>query len=103
MIVEAALEFFLPSWWEVQVAVAAASFVILSCWFFNLGGGDIVDYRPRVDRSRAVRSEKVEDDPACRASVSTVYYIYTRTHTYIIFYFHYFKIMYLPVLLSCFK
>lgn len=80
MIVEAALEFFLPSWWEVQVAVAAASFVILSCWFFNLGGGDIVDYRPRVDRSRAVRSEKVEDDPACRASVSTVYYIYIHAH-----------------------
>uniref|UniRef100_A0A3Q7HP89 C2 domain-containing protein n=1 Tax=Solanum lycopersicum TaxID=4081 RepID=A0A3Q7HP89_SOLLC len=70
MIVEAALEFFLPSWWEVQVAVAAASFVILSCWFFNLGGGDIVDYRPRVDGSPTVRSEKVEDDPACRASMS---------------------------------
>ncbi|XP_015077619.1 BAG-associated GRAM protein 1 isoform X1 [Solanum pennellii] len=70
MIVEAALEFFLPSWWEVQVAVAAASFVILSCWFFNLGGVDIVDYRPRVDGSPTVRSEKVEDDPACRDRMS---------------------------------
>ncbi|KAK4365990.1 hypothetical protein RND71_013870 [Anisodus tanguticus] len=68
MNVEAALEFLLPSWWEVQVAVAAASFVILSCWFFNLSGDEIVDYRTRVDCYGDVINDKVEDDPACRSS-----------------------------------
>lgn len=77
MIVEAALEFLLPSWWEVQVAIAAASFVILSCWFFNLGGNEIVDYRARVDGSGAVSSDVI--DPACTTSVSIVYYIYAHT------------------------
>ncbi|KAF3627323.1 hypothetical protein FXO37_29902 [Capsicum annuum] len=67
------MEFLLPSWWEVQVAVVAASFVILCCWFFNLSEDEVVDYRPRVGGSGIVSSdvinEKVDDDPACRDSV----------------------------------
>lgn len=79
------MEFLLPSWWEVQVAVVAASFVILCCWFFNLSEDEVVDYRPPVGGSGIVSSdvinEKVDDDPACRDSVSTVYYICARAHT----------------------
>ncbi|XP_047270819.1 BAG-associated GRAM protein 1 isoform X4 [Capsicum annuum] len=67
------MEFLLPSWWEVQVAVVAASFVILCCWFFNLSEDEVVDYRPRVGGSGIVSSdvinEKVDDDPACRDSM----------------------------------
>ncbi|XP_016507369.1 BAG-associated GRAM protein 1-like isoform X3 [Nicotiana tabacum] len=67
MIVETVLEFLLPSWWEVQVTVFAAAFIVLSCWFFTLDGDDIVDYRTRVDGSGIVSSvTKVEDDPAYR-------------------------------------
>uniref|UniRef100_A0A6N2M0D5 C2 domain-containing protein n=2 Tax=Salix viminalis TaxID=40686 RepID=A0A6N2M0D5_SALVM len=39
----AALDFLVPSWWEIEVTVAAAMFVILSFWFFSWsrgGGGD---------------------------------------------------------------
>ncbi|KAB5530046.1 hypothetical protein DKX38_020127 [Salix brachista] len=38
-----ALDFLVPSWWEIEVTVAAAMFVILSFWFFSWsrgGGGD---------------------------------------------------------------
>ncbi|XP_059298930.1 BAG-associated GRAM protein 1-like isoform X2 [Lycium ferocissimum] len=60
------VEFLLPSWWEVQVAIAATSFVILSCWFFNLAGDDVVvDYRARVDRS-VINDDVVDHNPACR-------------------------------------
>ncbi|KAL1535391.1 BAG-associated GRAM protein 1 [Salvia divinorum] len=43
MVVETAMEFLLPSWWEVQVTVAAAAFVLVAYWFFSAGadgGGD---------------------------------------------------------------
>ncbi|XP_047955676.1 BAG-associated GRAM protein 1 isoform X1 [Salvia hispanica] len=42
MVVETAMEFLLPSWWEVQVTVAAAAFVVVAYWFFSAGadGGD---------------------------------------------------------------
>lgn len=71
------MEFLLPSWWEVQVAVVAASFVILCCWFFNLSEDEVVDYRPPVGGSGIVSSdvinEKVDDDPACRDSLCTYF------------------------------
>lgn len=34
----ALLECLVPSWWEVQVTVAAAAFVIFAYWFFSLDG-----------------------------------------------------------------
>ncbi|KAL0377012.1 UNVERIFIED_CONTAM: BAG-associated GRAM protein 1 [Sesamum calycinum] len=38
MVVDTAMEFLLPSWWEVQVTLAAAVFVLVAYWFFTLGG-----------------------------------------------------------------
>lgn len=35
---ETAIELLLPSWWEVQVTVAAAAFVVLAYWFFSVSG-----------------------------------------------------------------
>ncbi|KAL0413938.1 UNVERIFIED_CONTAM: BAG-associated GRAM protein 1 [Sesamum radiatum] len=37
MVVDTAMEFLLPSWWEVQVTLAAAVFVLVAYWFFTLG------------------------------------------------------------------
>ncbi|OAY37788.1 BAG-associated GRAM protein 1 isoform X3 [Manihot esculenta] len=36
---DTALDFLLPSWWEIKVTVAAAIFVISSYWFFAWSGG----------------------------------------------------------------
>lgn len=38
VVVETAMEFLVPSWWEVQVTVAAAAFVVVAYWFFSIGG-----------------------------------------------------------------
>ncbi|XP_021654509.2 BAG-associated GRAM protein 1 isoform X2 [Hevea brasiliensis] len=40
--IDSALDFLLPSWWEIKVTVAAAIFAIASYWFFAWtgGGGD---------------------------------------------------------------
>ncbi|GER40453.1 C2 domain-containing family protein [Striga asiatica] len=40
MAVDVALEFLVPSWWELQVALAAAAFLVVAYWFFAVGGGD---------------------------------------------------------------
>ncbi|XVF37577.1 hypothetical protein REPUB_Repub20aG0021300 [Reevesia pubescens] len=42
MMIETAvvLEYLVPSWWEIKVAVAASVFVIVSYWFFTFQGGD---------------------------------------------------------------
>ncbi|KAL2242387.1 UNVERIFIED_CONTAM: BAG-associated GRAM protein 1 [Sesamum indicum] len=37
LVVKTVIEFLLPSWWEVQVTVAATAFVMVACWFFSLG------------------------------------------------------------------
>lgn len=34
VMIETAVEFLLPSWWEVKVSVAASLFVIVAYWFF---------------------------------------------------------------------
>ncbi|KAL3828459.1 hypothetical protein ACJIZ3_017261 [Penstemon smallii] len=39
-VVETVIEFLVPSWWEVQVTVTAAAFVVVSYWFYTFGGGD---------------------------------------------------------------
>ena len=36
----AVVEYLVPSWWEIKVAVAASVFVIVSYWFFTFQGGD---------------------------------------------------------------
>lgn len=38
MVVDTAMEFLAPSWWEVQVTVAAAAFIVVAYLFFTLGG-----------------------------------------------------------------
>lgn len=79
MTMETVLEFLLPSWWEVQVTVFAAAFIVLSCWFFTLDGDDIVEYRTRVDGSGIVSSvTKLEDDPAYRVSGFEVSRMYSQ-------------------------
>lgn len=56
--------FLVPSWWEVEVTLAAAIFVVVACWFFTYGGaggnpdgsvlenpgflGDVVDDKDKV-------------------------------------------------------
>ncbi|XWS13127.1 hypothetical protein CRYUN_Cryun36dG0011100 [Craigia yunnanensis] len=42
MMIETAMvvEYLVPSWWEIIVAVAASVFVIVSYWFFTFQGGD---------------------------------------------------------------
>lgn len=61
MVVETAMEFLVPSWWEVQVTVAAA-FVVVSYWFFSAGGdaGGGGDDRTFVDGSGGV-VDMIED------------------------------------------
>ncbi|KAL8482781.1 hypothetical protein ACS0TY_025717 [Phlomoides rotata] len=39
MVVDMAMEFLVPSWWEVQVTVAAAAFIVVAYLLFTLGGG----------------------------------------------------------------
>ncbi|PSS32810.1 BAG-associated GRAM protein [Actinidia chinensis var. chinensis] len=39
MIDAGTFDFLVPSWWEVEVTVAAAAFAILVCWLFAHGGG----------------------------------------------------------------
>ncbi|CAK9179363.1 unnamed protein product [Ilex paraguariensis] len=48
MIIDTALEFLVPSWWEVQVTIAASLFVIAAYWFFTY---DVVVDRPVNDHS----------------------------------------------------
>lgn len=36
---ETLIELLLPSWLEVQIAVAAAAFVVVAYWLFTVGGG----------------------------------------------------------------
>ncbi|KAI7979115.1 BAG-associated GRAM protein 1 [Camellia lanceoleosa] len=37
--IDTAFDFLLPSWWEVEVSVAAAAFVIAAYWFFAYATG----------------------------------------------------------------
>lgn len=39
--IEEALHFLVPTWWEVEISVAAAVFVIITYWFFTYGNGEI--------------------------------------------------------------
>lgn len=66
MVVEAVMEFLMPSWWEVQVTVVAVAFVFVAYWFFTLdseacgvcldrmsvdgsgGSGDVIDDEDKV-------------------------------------------------------
>lgn len=56
MISKTAVDFLIPSLWEVQVTVAAAAFVIAAYWFFTSVAGDKV----AVNISLAV--DEVNDD-----------------------------------------
>lgn len=40
LVLEALVEFLLPSWSEVQVSVAAAALVLVAYWFLTVTGGD---------------------------------------------------------------
>lgn len=53
MIIETVIDSLVPSWWEVQVSLAAAAFVVAAYWFFNYVGGenDLAGDRSGVDNS----------------------------------------------------
>lgn len=46
--VQSAVEFLVPSTWEIEVAVAASAFLIASYWLFayRVGGDDDVGFDP---------------------------------------------------------
>ncbi|XP_022849166.1 BAG-associated GRAM protein 1-like isoform X1 [Olea europaea var. sylvestris] len=62
MVVEAALEFLMPSWWEVQVTFAAVVFVLVAYWFFTLGGEACGGCFDRVSVDSSGGSVDVIDD-----------------------------------------
>lgn len=53
MIIETVIDSLVPSWWEVQVSLAAAAFVVAAYWFFTYVGGenDLAGDRSGVDNS----------------------------------------------------
>lgn len=52
MRIDTAVEVLMPSWWEVQVTMAASVFVIVAYWFFSFKGRG-------VDRSQLDNSSEV--------------------------------------------
>ncbi|XP_006442783.2 BAG-associated GRAM protein 1 isoform X3 [Citrus clementina] len=54
MMIETPMEILVPSWWEIQVTVAASLCVIASYWFFFSKTGDF-----GVDRSQLVESSSI--------------------------------------------
>lgn len=55
---ETVLEFMVPSWWEVQVTMAASVFVIVAYWFFTYRGGGVDG---GFDRSQLVENSNSGD------------------------------------------
>jgi hypothetical protein len=49
--IETAMDILVPSWWEIQVTVAASLFVIVAYWFFTYRSGDVDVDRQRLDRN----------------------------------------------------
>lgn len=68
LVLEALLEFLLPSWSEVQVSVAAAALVLTAFWFLTVTAA--ADDRTLVDTSASVAN--VNDDRELREEVSFV-------------------------------
>ncbi|KAI3676847.1 hypothetical protein L1987_86461 [Smallanthus sonchifolius] len=61
MITETSIDFLLPSWWEVEVSVAASFFVIAAYWFFTYDGDTGAGERSPYDNSSAVSGNVVDD------------------------------------------
>ncbi|KVI00339.1 C2 calcium-dependent membrane targeting [Cynara cardunculus var. scolymus] len=61
MITEAAIDCLLPSWWEVQVTVAAAFFFIVAYWFFAYDGDISTGDRSLIDNSSLVSGDVIDD------------------------------------------
>lgn len=53
--IEDAVDFLLPSWWEVKVSVATTLFVVAAYWFFTSNSGNTDDDRSLVDNPGAAR------------------------------------------------
>ncbi|KAK1426397.1 hypothetical protein QVD17_15068 [Tagetes erecta] len=61
MITETSIDFLLPSWWEVEVSVAASVFVIAAYWFFTYDGDTGAGDRSGFDNSSVVSGDAVDD------------------------------------------
>ncbi|CAI9108561.1 OLC1v1008191C1 [Oldenlandia corymbosa var. corymbosa] len=76
----AVLEFLIPSWWEVQVTVATAAFVVVAYWFFTFGGpsgggeGNNGDNRLLVggdeieEKDKAVSISQIKGEPQANSA-----------------------------------
>lgn len=73
MVVETAMEFLVPSWWEVQVTVAAAAFVVVAYWFFSAGGDGGHD-RAFVDGAGS-GGDAIEDKDKVISAIIVPYWI----------------------------
>ncbi|XP_059655176.1 BAG-associated GRAM protein 1 isoform X1 [Cornus florida] len=60
--IDTAFDFLVPSWWEVEVAVAAAFFVIVAYWFFAYCGGGESNAYDRCLIDNPAGSGDVNDD-----------------------------------------
>lgn len=61
MITETSIDFLLPSWWEVEVSVAASVFVIAAYWFFTYDGDAAASDRSGFDNSSVGSGDAVDD------------------------------------------
>lgn len=57
----AILEFLIPSWWEVQVTVAAAVFVVVAYWFLTFGGHSGGGEGSNCDDRLLVSGDEIEE------------------------------------------
>lgn len=49
--IDSALDFLVPSLWEIKVTLATSIFVILAYWFFTYRNGDFDTDRSLIDNS----------------------------------------------------
>ncbi|KAJ8755523.1 hypothetical protein K2173_019321 [Erythroxylum novogranatense] len=64
IVVEMAMEFLVPSWWEFKVMVAAAAFVMAAYWFFAYsggGGGGLYGDRSQILESSGNSGDGIDD------------------------------------------
>lgn len=81
--IEDAVDFLLPSWWEVKVSVATTLFVVAAYWFFTSNSGNTDDDRSLVDNPGAARDflddiDKVNSDAPVKRRFSNQFCIYNQ-------------------------
>ncbi|KAL5574743.1 hypothetical protein UlMin_016442 [Ulmus minor] len=75
MIDVALLDFLVPSWWEIEVTVAASVFVIFAYWFFAYRGGGDGDGDRLVPDNSAASGISIDDKAKIGDSTNSAYLI----------------------------